>query len=84
MCNYTVQYIRLFTRHILSANSSLKSWIKSTRVNFSRNPGVIYFICKIMSNLCNCIFHDFDIHANIPENGCTRKKTLIYGFYRIN
>ena len=30
--------IRLFTRHVLSANSSLKSYIKSTRVNVSRNP----------------------------------------------
>ena len=44
---------RLFTRHVLSANSSLISCIKSTRVNFSRNPSEsfkIYFICKIVSN----------------------------------
>ena len=70
-------YIRLFTRHVLSANSSLKSCIKSTRVNFSRNPSEsfkIYFICKIVSNLRDWIFHDFDTLVNIAENGCTRKK----------
>ena len=73
-------YIRLFTRHVLSANSSLKSYIKSTRVYFSRNPSdrfKIYFICKIVSNLCDWIFHDFDILANKAENGCTRKKADI-------
>ena len=76
-----IPYIRLFTRHVLSANSSLKSCIKSTWVNFSRNPSEslkIYFICKIVSNLRDWIFHDFDILANIAENCCTRKK-LIYG-----
>ena len=72
-----IPYIRLFTRHDLSANSSLKSCIKSTRVNFSRNPSEsfkIYFICNIVSNLREWIFHDFDTFANIAENGCTRKK----------
>ena len=72
-----IPYIRLFTHHVLSANSSLKSCIKSTRVNFSRNPSEslkIYFICKIVSNLRDRIFHDFDILANIAENGCMRKK----------
>ena len=49
-----IPYIRLFTLHALSANSSLKPCIKSTQVNFSRNPSEsfkIYFICKNVSNL---------------------------------
>ena len=33
-----ILYIKLFTRHVLSANSSLKSCIKSTQVYFSQNP----------------------------------------------
>ena len=33
-----ISSIRLFMHHVLSANSSLKSCIKSTRVNFSWNP----------------------------------------------
>ena len=38
-CRYPYKpYIMLFTRHVLSAISSLESCIKSTRVNFSRNP----------------------------------------------
>ena len=67
-----IPYNILFTRHVLSVNSSLKLCIKSTRVNFSRNPSEsfkIYFICKIVSNLCDWIFHDFDTLANIAENG---------------
>ena len=35
---HVLPYIRLFTRHVLSANSTLKSCIKSMRENFSRNP----------------------------------------------
>ena len=34
---YNIPYIRLFTRHVLSENSSLKWCIKSTRVKFSWN-----------------------------------------------
>ena len=48
-----IPYIRLFTHHVLSANSSLKSCIKSTRLNVSRNPSEsfkIYFIFKIVTN----------------------------------
>ena len=72
-----IPYIRLFTRHVLSANSNLKSCIKSTREHFSRNPSEsfkIYFKCKIVSNLRDWIFHDFDTLANIAENGCSWKK----------
>ena len=72
-----ILYIRFFTRHVLSANSSLKSCIKSTRVNFSQNLSENfknYFICKIKSNLRDWIFHNFDTLANIVENGCTRRK----------
>ena len=64
---WEIPYIRLLTRHVLSANSSLKSCIKSTRVNFSRNPSEsfkIYFICMIVSNLRDWIFHDFDTLGN--------------------
>ena len=32
---------------------------------------------QTVSNLRECIFHDFDILANIAENGCTQKKTDI-------
>ena len=77
-------YIGLFTRHVLSANSSIKSCTKSTRVNFSRNQSEsfkIYFICKIVSNLCDFNFHDFDTLANIAENECTRKKPVIWYYY---
>ena len=74
-----IPYIRLFKRQ-----SSLKSCIKSTRVNFSQNPSEgfkIYFICKIVSNICVRIFHHFDTLENIAENGCTRKKTDIRYFF---
>ena len=57
-----IPYIRLFTLHALSANSSLKPCIKSTQVNFSQNPSEslkIYFICKIVSNLRTKIFSRF-------------------------
>ena len=50
-------------------------------MNFSRKSSEsfkIYFICKIVSNLLDWIFPEFDTLANIAENGCTRKK-LIYG-----
>ena len=32
-----IPYIRLFTYHVFSANSILKPWIKSTRIDISRN-----------------------------------------------
>ena len=81
-----IPYIRLFTPHVLSANSSLKSCIKSTQMNFSRNPSEsfkIYFSCKIVSNLRDWIFHDFDTLGNIAESRCTRKKPDIRYMYLI-
>ena len=76
---FNIRYIRLYTRQVLSTNSSPKLCIQSTLVNFPRNPSnsfKIYLICKIVSR--DWIFHDFDTLTNIAENGCTRKN-LIYG-----
>ena len=66
-----VPYIRLCTRHVLSKNSSLKLCIF---------PGIqvralMFFICKNVQNLRDCIFQDFDDLKNIAEIGCTWKKT---------
>ena len=68
--------IRLFTRHVFFSNYSLKSCIKSTRVNFSRNPSERFNLLYLenVSNLRDCNFHDFDTLANVAENGCTWKK----------
>ena len=41
----------------------------------------MYLICKTVSNLPECIFHNFDILANIGENGCMLKK-LIYSIFK--
>lgn len=41
----------------------------------------IYFICKNVSNLCDCNFYDFGTLANIAENGSKQKK-LDIGWYR--
>ena len=38
----------------------------------------IYLICKTVSNLCECIFHDYDILPNIAENGYKWKKPDVY------
>ena len=66
-------YIRLiFTCHVFSVNSILKPRIKSMRMNISWAS--IYLSCKTVSNLRECIFQDFDILANITENGFRKKK----------
>ena len=85
VCN-VIPYIRLFTRHVFSANSTLKPCIKSTRINTSRNHSKslnLPDLQETVSNLGECIFHDYDILANIAEDGCTRKKTwyTVYMFY---
>ena len=82
---FDIPYIRLFTLYVLSANSSLKPCIKSTRVNFSRNPSEsfkIYFICKIVSNLRDCIFHDFDTREHSGK-WMHAEKTWIYTVFLI-
>ena len=64
-------------RHVFTANSTLKSCIKSTRINISRNHSKNLYYTDLQENVSNlreCIFHDSDILANIAENGCTRKK----------
>ena len=69
------------TRHVLSANSSLKLRIKSTRVNFSRNPiesFKIYFICKIVSNL-RIEFFTILILSRTKRKMDARVKNMIYG-----
>ena len=71
-----IPYIRLFTRHAFSVNSTLKQCIKSTRMNISgKNSKSLNLpdLEETVSNLRKYIFHDFDILANIAENGCTRK-----------
>ena len=76
---FNIRYIRLYTRQVLSTNSSPKLCIQSTLVNFPRNPSdsfKIYLICKIVSR--DWIFHDFDTLTNIAENGCTRKNPDIW------
>ena len=75
--NRYIPYIRLFTCHVFSANATLKPCIKSTLINISRNHSKILNLPDLqetVSNLRKCIFHDFDILANIAEHGCTRKK----------
>ena len=72
-----VPYIRLFTHHVFSANSTLKPCIKSTPINISQNHSKslnLPDLQETVSNLCECIFHEFDILANIAENGCMWKK----------
>ena len=47
------------------------------RMNISRNHSKslnLPDLQKTVLNLRKCIVHDFDILANIAENGCTRKK----------
>ena len=56
--------------HGFSSNSTLISCIISTRVNFT-----MYLICKNLSGLRKCIFHNLDLR-NIAENGCTQKTYL--------
>ena len=61
----------LFTRHVFSAISTLKPCIKSTRINISRNYSKslnLPDLHETVSNLRECIFHDFDILANILAN----------------
>ena len=62
-----IPYIRLFTRHVFSANSTLKQCIKSTQINISRNHSKslnLPDLQETVSNLRECIFHDFDVLAN--------------------
>ena len=52
-------YIKLFTRHVFSANSTLKQCIKSTRINISRNHSKslnLPDLQETVSNLRKCIF----------------------------
>ena len=52
-------YIKLFTRHVFSGNSTLKQCIKSTRINISRNHSKslnLPDLQETVSNLCECIF----------------------------
>ena len=83
-CSCHLPYIRLFTRHVLSTNVSLKSCIKSMPVIFFHKiqmRALIYLICKNVSNLRNCIYHN--TLTNLAENGWTRKKPDIWYFIRI-
>ena len=78
MTSTQVPYIRLFTSHVFFAYSTLKSCIKSTRINISRNHSKnlnLPDLQETVSNLREYILHDFDILANIAENGCMRKET---------
>ena len=53
------------------------------RMNISRNHSKslnLPDLQETVSNLRECIFHDFDIFANIAKNGCKRKKPDIRYF----
>ena len=76
-----VPYIRLFTRNVLSANSSLKSCIKSTWVNFSRNPSE-RFKSTLFARLCQINAIEFFwilILSRTWRKMDARRKKLIYG-----
>ena len=64
-------------RHVMSMNSSLKPCINLSISQNLSESFKIYFICKIVTNIRNWIFYDFDTLVNIGENGCTWKKTDI-------
>ena len=54
-----IPYIRIFMRHVFSANSTLKQYIKSTRINISRNHSKslnLPDLQETVSNLHECIF----------------------------
>ena len=76
----TTVYQVIYASCFFLANSTLKQCIKSTRINISRNQIKSFNLSDLretVSNLRECIFHDFDILTNIAENGCTRKKSDI-------
>ena len=51
--------------------------MKSTRVNFSRNPSESFNLPNLKKYAkFICIFHDFDTLTNIAENGCSREKVI--------
>ena len=73
-------------RQFFSVNSTLKPYINCTRINISRNPREslnLPDLQETVSNLGECIFHDFDILANIAENGCTWKNPDIWLYLMI-
>ena len=73
---WEIPYIRLLTRHVLSANSSLKSCIKSTRVNFHEIQ-VRALKSTLFAWLCQIYVIEFFtilILSGTAENGCTLKK----------
>ena len=74
--SFKLSYMQLFFLVFSPSNSTLKSFFKSTQVNFSSNlsESLHFFICKNVSNLLDCNFHDIDTLANIAENGCMQKK----------
>ena len=53
--SFEIPFIRLFMRRVLSANSSLKLCIQSTRVNFSRNPSESTLKATLFARLCHPI-----------------------------
>ena len=73
----TTVYQVIYASCFFLANSTLKQCIKSTRINISPKHSKSHNLPDLqetVSNLCECIFHDFDVLANIAENGCMRKK----------
>ena len=72
-----ILYIRLYTRHVLSVNSSLKSCIKCKRVNFSgilsdSFTGILFYLQECIKFMH---LHFSRILANIAGNGCKMEKT---------
>lgn len=63
-------------RHFYSTNSTLKLCVKSFHKIQMRAE--IYLICKNVSNLSDCIFHDFDTLGYKAENRCMQRKKLKY------
>ena len=77
-----IPYIRLFTRHVFSANSTLKQCFKSTRTNIFHKiiaTASIYLICKRLCPIyANAFFHAM-IFLGIKGKMDAHGKKLIYG-----
>ena len=70
-----IPYIRLYTRHVLSVNSSLKSCIKCKRVNFSWILSESFILFYLQECIKFTHLHFSRILANIAGNGCKMEKT---------
>ena len=77
-----ILYIRLFTRHAFSVNSTLKPSIKSTRMNILRNRNEGFNLPYLQDSVKFTWMHffDFNILANMAEKEDKRKRTRVILF----